>query len=93
MTSLLYVSDAAALAVDGDEELQQVCEAVMRIRSRELTLRRAAELYGIPRSTLGDRVRGRVKLFAKRVKRQRSRQGPQHEDQLIVDQDSDWKTK
>lgn len=89
MTSLLYVSDAAALAVDGDEELQQVCEAVMRIRSRELTLRRAAELYGIPRSTLGDRVRGRVQLFTKRVKRQRSRQGPQHEDQLIVGQDSD----
>lgn len=83
------MSDAAALAEEGDEELQQVCEAVMRIRSRELTLRKAAKLYGIPRSTLGDRVRGRVKLFAKRVKRRRSRlKGAQH-DQLTIDQDSD----
>ena len=83
------MSDAAALAVEGDEDLQQVCEAVLRIRSKELTLRKAAKLYGIPRSTLGDRVRGRVKLFAKRVKRRRSRQKGTHGDQSVVDDDYD----
>lgn len=71
------MSDAEAVA--GDEELQRVCEAVMRIRSRELTLRKAAELYGIPRSTLGDRARGRVRLFAKRVRRRRMKLSMEHE--------------
>ena len=69
----LCVSDAPDNAVEADEALQKVCEAVMRIRSRELTLRKAAEIYGIPRSTLSDRVCGRVRLFARRVQRRRPR--------------------
>lgn len=87
----MCVSDAATRP---DDELLRVYEAVMRIRSRELTLRKAAQIYGIPRSTLSDRVNGRVKLSAKRIvryKRHLPRQAPEvfldnaEEDKFVND--------
>lgn len=38
--------------------------AVQAVQSKELSLRKASELYGIPRATLHDHVRDRVKAGA-----------------------------
>lgn len=39
----------------------------MRVRNKELTLRKAAEIYKIPRSTISDRVTGKVRFDAART--------------------------
>lgn len=40
------------------ERSGQLFEAVEKVRKKELSLRSAAATYGIPRSTLSDRLRG-----------------------------------
>ncbi|KAK7481303.1 hypothetical protein BaRGS_00027563 [Batillaria attramentaria] len=46
----------------GKHDPRLINEAAMRVRMKQLTLRKAAEIYKIPRSTISDRVTGRVKM-------------------------------
>lgn len=41
-----------------------ILEAASRVKARELTLRKASELYNIPRSTISDYVTGKIKKMA-----------------------------
>ena len=66
MTSYKRISHRGSWLTENMEE------AIMKVKSRELTLREASTTYGIPRATLGRRVLGKNKI-AKDAKKQLGR--------------------